>query len=58
MLAGYSLVRWEDGNTAFSLHRLVADVTRSRIALEQRLAWLTAALNWVNAYLPGDPPPS
>ena len=58
MLAGYSLIKWEDGNTAFSIHRLVADITRCRIAVEQRVAWLTAALRWVNAYLPGDPPPS
>ena len=57
MLAGYSLVKWEDGNTAFSLHRLVADITRSRIAIEQRGAWLTASLNWVNAYLPDELPP-
>ncbi len=57
MLAGYSLVKWEDGFNAFSLHRLVADITQSRIAIEQRVAWLTATLNWVNDYLPGDPPP-
>lgn len=57
MLAGYSLIKWEDGNTAFSLHRLVADITRSRIDIEKRGVWLTASLNWVNDYLSGDPPP-
>ena len=57
MLAGYSLVQWEADNTAFSLHRLVADMTSRRIVPDQRVAWLHAAIAWVNDYLPVDPPP-
>jgi hypothetical protein len=56
-LAGYSLIKWEDGNPAFSLHRLVADVTCSRIRKEQQTQWLTAVLNWLNDYFPSEPSP-
>jgi tetratricopeptide (TPR) repeat protein len=55
-LAGYSLIKWEDGNHAFSLHRLVGEVTRSRIGKEQQIVWLTAVLNWFDVYFPSDPP--
>ncbi|MGZ8189533.1 MAG: tetratricopeptide repeat protein [Methylosarcina sp.] len=57
MLAGYSLVKWEDGNSGFSLHRLVADITRSRIEKNQQKVWLTAVLNWLDAYFPSEPLP-
>jgi tetratricopeptide (TPR) repeat protein len=56
-LAGYSLVKWEDDNKAFSLHRLVADITRSHIERAYLSLWLTAVFNWLNAYFPDEPPP-
>ncbi|MGZ8908018.1 MAG: DUF4062 domain-containing protein, partial [Methylobacter sp.] len=57
MLTGYSLVKWEDGNSGFSLHRLVADIARSRIEKKQQTVWLTAVLNWLDAYVPSEPLP-
>lgn len=57
-LAAYSLVRWEVNNSAFSLHRLVADITQSRIPEAQRATWLSSALQWINDYLTGDLPPN
>jgi hypothetical protein len=51
-LADFSLVAWESGNEAFRIHRLVQEVTRERIAPDQRSAWIHAALAVLNARLP------
>jgi hypothetical protein len=56
-LAGFSMVKWETGNQAFRIHRLVRDAVRERLPREQRDAILHGALWMVNDYLPGDPPP-
>ncbi len=56
-LAAFSLLRWDAGNEAVRLHRLVQEVTRERIPDERRAAWLGAALELVDTYLPDDPPP-
>ena len=56
-LTGFSLSKWEPGNAAFRMHRLVAEVTCERLAEGRRQAWLQAMLSLVNAYLPDDPPP-
>jgi tetratricopeptide (TPR) repeat protein len=52
------MLKWETGNQAFRMHRLVRDVIRDRVADEQRGAVLRSALWMVNNYLPGDPPPN
>jgi tetratricopeptide (TPR) repeat protein len=56
-LAGFSLLKWESGNAAFRIHRLVQEVTRERLPADQRDLWLRIALTVVNNYFPGDPPP-
>jgi tetratricopeptide (TPR) repeat protein len=56
-LAGFSLLKWERGNDALHIHRLVEEVTRDRLAEEERQFWLRAALRVANAYLVSDPPP-
>jgi len=56
-LAGFSMLKWETGNQAFRIHRLVRDVIRERLPDEQRDAILQSALWMVYDYLPSDPPP-
>jgi len=56
-LASFSMLRWDTGNQAFRIHRLVRDVIRERQPDEQRSAILRSALWMVNDYLPNDPPP-
>jgi tetratricopeptide (TPR) repeat protein len=53
-LASLSLVKWERGNEAFRMHRLVGEVTRERLPVDQRQSSLRAALVVVNSYLPDD----
>ena len=57
-LAGLSFIKWESGNDAFRIHRLVQEVARERLPADQREPWLRAALAVVDDYLPGDPPPN
>ena len=56
-LGGFSMLRWETGNQAFRIHRLVRDVIRERQPDEQRSVILQGALWMVNSYLPSEPPP-
>jgi hypothetical protein len=56
-LAGFSMLKWETGNQAFRIHRLVRDVIREHQPNDQRGAILQSALSLVNSYLPDDPPP-
>jgi tetratricopeptide (TPR) repeat protein len=64
-LAEYSLIRWEtDGGDeaagdeedadAFSMHRVVQEVTRERTPQEERRDWIDRALRLVNGYADGD----
>jgi tetratricopeptide (TPR) repeat protein len=56
-LAGLSMVKWETGNQAFRIYRLVQEVIRERLPDEQRGTILSDALWMVSNYLPDDPPP-
>jgi tetratricopeptide (TPR) repeat protein len=56
-LASFSLLKWEKGNDAFRMHRLVAEIMRERESKEIRKKSLRAALAIVNAWVPDDPPP-
>jgi tetratricopeptide (TPR) repeat protein len=56
-LAAYSMVKWEDGNGAFKVHRLVQGMTRASVAEQARDGWTLAALAVVEGYLPADPLP-
>jgi tetratricopeptide (TPR) repeat protein len=56
-LAGFSMLKWETGNRAFRIYRLVRDVIRERQPDEQRSVILQSALLMVYNYLPDDPPP-
>jgi len=55
-VAGFSMLKWETGNQAFRIHRLVWDVIRERQPDEQRSVILQSALLMVDSYLPDDPP--
>jgi hypothetical protein len=57
-LAGFSMIKWETGNQAFRIHRLVLEVIREQLPDEQRGAILQSALWMVNNYLPSEPPPT
>ncbi len=56
-LARYGLIQWEPNRAAFSVHRLVQEVSRERLTDDDSRAALQSALDVLNAYLPGDPPP-
>ena len=56
-LARYSLLQWDAGAASFRIHRLVQEVTQDQIPSEQRKDSVQAALDTVDAALPGDPPP-
>ena len=56
-LAGFSILKWETGNQAFRIHRLVREAIRERLPDEERGAILQSALLMVNSYLPDDLPP-
>jgi hypothetical protein len=51
-LAGYSLVRYDASRKAILVHRLVQEITRSRIPAARRKATLQIAQNAVNAPAP------
>ena len=57
-LTRFSLVRWEEGNHAFRIHRLVQEVTRERLAPAAGRARHKGALAVLGAAVPADPPPS
>jgi hypothetical protein len=57
-LAVFSMLKWEKGNQAFRIHRLVREVSRERLPDSQRDAILQRVLWTVSNYLPGDPPPN
>ncbi|MCP4545492.1 MAG: tetratricopeptide repeat protein, partial [bacterium] len=52
-LAAYSMITWE--GKAFSVHRMVQEVMRSRIPEERKPDWVKWSLRVVDAYAPGDP---
>jgi tetratricopeptide (TPR) repeat protein len=56
-LAAFSFIRWETGNEAFRIHRLVQEVTRGGLPKEERRFWLSGALALIDGYLSGHPTP-
>jgi tetratricopeptide (TPR) repeat protein len=52
-LAAYSMIDQEDG--AVIVHRLVQEVTRTRIPAERQRAWIELALRLVNSFAPEPP---
>ncbi len=57
-LAGFSMLKWETGNQAFRMHRLVQEVSRNRLPDKRRDAILQDVLWMVSSYLPNNPPPN
>ncbi len=57
VLSDFSLLQWELGNAAFTVHRLVQEITRDRVPVDQRAPWLELVLSLVNAAIPASPPP-
>lgn len=51
-LTQYSLVHWEAENSAITLHRLVAQVTRDNLDADSRDRALAALVPWLNAVNP------
>jgi hypothetical protein len=51
-LEGLSLVNWEDDNQSFAVHRLVQEITRTRLEDSQREASLQTAINLIEDTLP------
>ena len=56
-LAGFSMLKWETGNQAFRIHRLILEAIRERLPKEDRKGILQGMMFLVDNYLPGDPPP-
>ena len=56
-LASLSLLRWEESNRAFTVHRLVQEIARARLEDGEKSA-LGVAVQTINRALPGDPPPT
>ena len=56
-LSRYGLIQWEPDRTAFSVHRLVQEVTRERLSPKEVTVSLNDALSVINDYLPNDLPP-
>ena len=54
-LEAYCLVTRASDSPVFSVHRLVQDVTRSSLGVEDKQSSLNAALNWINKAFIGDP---
>jgi len=57
-LGGFSMLKWETGNQAFRIHRLVQEASRERLPDDHRDTTLQDVLWMVSNYLPNDPPPS
>jgi len=55
-LIKFSMARWE-GDETLRVHRLVQEITRTRLPEDAQRFWLEQALRLVNAALPADPPP-
>ncbi len=51
-LSDYSLVHWEENNSAITVHRLVAHVTRNAISVDARDRALNALFPWLFAVNP------
>jgi tetratricopeptide (TPR) repeat protein len=56
-LSSLSLLKWESGNQAFTIHRLVQEISQARLPDEARDQALRAVLSLINQALPADPPP-
>ena len=56
-LSRYGLLQWKPDRSAFSVHRLVQEVTRERLTPADETASLQDGLEVLNAYLTKDPPP-
>jgi tetratricopeptide (TPR) repeat protein len=54
-LEGYSLIGRNEDGTAFTVHRMLQEVVRSRIPDARHRSWLETALKVVDEYAPGDP---
>lgn len=54
-LKKYSLVTSTEDKTAFTVHRLVQEITRSRLDSETSLQTLTDSLNWIDRAFDSDP---
>jgi tetratricopeptide (TPR) repeat protein len=53
-LADYSMIKWDGKSGTIQVHRLVQEITRSRLGDESRRATIEAALAAVNAAAPTD----
>ena len=56
-LESLSLLKWETGNSGFSVHRLVQEVAQARLDTNEHRAALAVALTLLNNAVPPDPPP-
>ncbi len=56
-LSRYGLIQWKPDRSAFSVHRLVQEVTRERLTPAEETASLQDGLEVLNLYLSADPPP-
>ncbi len=54
-LANYSLLRWDSDSDNVSVHRVVQEILRSRMASEAQKFWLQAGLDLLAAAAPGAP---
>ncbi|MEK6260089.1 MAG: tetratricopeptide repeat protein [Planctomycetota bacterium] len=57
-LSRYGLLQWQPDRSAFSVHRLVQEVTRERLTPAEETASLQNGLQVLNNYLSADPPPN
>ena len=55
MLADFNLIRWDPSAETVSVHRVLKEILRNQIPAQQRSAWLTCSLHWINAVSTGDP---
>lgn len=53
-LTTYSLAKWNDESSAVQVHRLVEEITRYRLAEEERRGWFQLALQVVDQEFPFD----
>lgn len=54
-LIDYSMIRWDAGTNMLQVHRLVQEISRSRIPADERSASLQAALHAINTAAPTAP---
>ena len=55
-LESLSLLTWETGNSAFSVHRLVQEVAQARLEADERSITLAVALGLIDNAVPYEPP--